>query len=387
MKKLISSLLVGIITISLSFTSVSAANENKLSKELDQESIALADTLLTSSTTFTLNDSVSFLKLLNSGKDMSSYKEDYLQSLNECLQNNDGRVIIYGSENIGGYGAVISVLKYYGIESTNYVVGENHYNLMSKLESIDLATDNTNPYYYRYAIDVASETFAKKIIDDLLLSKYTLGTGFDYYGYSCDNTAEFLVAIHKYTSSYSTYVDDAKNLMKTYETEDGSFYCSDYGTDPNGNSTAKTLMAYAIVGDVDNAYDTYQKLVKNFKLAAAQYKYLKTDTTENSYVNNDVLQAITIYNDILDSQNYNHCIHKEIKEENKSICVICGHERIENNQQLKSDETPVTTPSTNQSVQSVQTGDQSQIEIFISLSFVSGALYLILRKEYERTHI
>ena len=126
MKKLISSLLVGIITISLSFTSVSAANENKLSKELDQESIALADSLLTSSTTFTLNDSVSFLKLLNSGKDMSSYKEDYLQSLNECLQNNDGRVIIYGSENIGGYGAVISVLKYYGIESTNYVVGENH---------------------------------------------------------------------------------------------------------------------------------------------------------------------------------------------------------------------------------------------------------------------
>ena len=66
MKKLISSLLVGIITISLSFTSVSAANENKLSKELDQESIALADSLLTSSTTFTLNDSVSFLKLLNS---------------------------------------------------------------------------------------------------------------------------------------------------------------------------------------------------------------------------------------------------------------------------------------------------------------------------------
>ena len=56
-------------------------------------------------------------------------------------------------------------------------------------------------------------------------------------------------------------------------------------------------------------YFTYQKLVKNFKLAAAQYKYLKTDTTENSYVNNDVLQAITIYNDILDSQNYNHCIH------------------------------------------------------------------------------
>ena len=65
MKKIFSSLLIGILTLSLSFTSVSAANENKLSKELDQESIALADSLLTSGTTFTINDSVSFLKFLN----------------------------------------------------------------------------------------------------------------------------------------------------------------------------------------------------------------------------------------------------------------------------------------------------------------------------------
>ena len=387
MKKIFSSLLIGILTLSLSFTSVSAANENKLSKELDQESIALADSLLTSGTTFTINDSVSFLKFLNSGKDMSSYKEDYLQSLNSCLVDNKGKVIIYGSENIGGYGAVISVLKFYGIDPTNYVVGENHYNLMNRLENLDLTNDSTNPYYYRYAVDVASENYAKKIIDELVITKYTMGSGFDYWGYSCDNTAEFLVAIHKYASSYSTYVDDAENLMKTYETEDGSFYCADYGTDPNGNSTAKSLMAYAIVGDVDNAYDTYQKLVKNFKLTTAQYKYLMTDTTENSYVNNDVLQSITIYNDILDSQNYNHSTHKEIREGNNYICVICGYERVENNQQLpENTNNTQTTTSTNEQVQSVKTGDESQVGLFMTVSMVSGALYLVLRKEHERVH-
>ncbi|MGN1182854.1 MAG: hypothetical protein ACI4SR_07620 [Faecalibacillus sp.] len=385
MKKLISSLLVGILTISLSFTSVSAANENKLSKELDQETIALTDTLLTSGLTFTLDNSVDFLTFLNSGKDMSMYKEGYLQSLNTCLQNNDGKIIIYGSENIGGYGAVISILQFYGIDPSQYCVGENTYNLVEKFENLDLSYDSTNPYYYRYAINVASEKFAKKIIDNLVLSKYTLGSGFDYWGYSCDNTAEFLVAIHKYESSYSQYVEDAKKLMKTYETDKGSFYNPAYGTEPNGNSTAKTLMAYAIEGDVDNAYDTYKKLIDNFKISSGQYKYQIEDTEGNSYANKDVLQAIIVYNEVLDSQNYNHKTHKEIQEENKYICLICGHERIENNQQTSSIQNTI--PTTNQPVKSVETGDQSQAEIFISLSFVSGALYLILRKKYERTHI
>ena len=42
--------------------------------------------------------------------------------------------------------------------------------------------------------------------------------------------------------------------------------------------------------------------------------------------------------------------------------------------------------TTNQKTTSVKTGDETNIVIFVSLSMVSGGLFLVLRKEYERVH-
>lgn len=42
--------------------------------------------------------------------------------------------------------------------------------------------------------------------------------------------------------------------------------------------------------------------------------------------------------------------------------------------------------TTNQKTTSVKTGDETNVVIFVSLSMVSGGLFLVLRKEYERVH-
>ena len=42
--------------------------------------------------------------------------------------------------------------------------------------------------------------------------------------------------------------------------------------------------------------------------------------------------------------------------------------------------------TTNQKTTSVKTGDETNVVIFVSLSMVSGGLFLVLRKEYERAH-
>ena len=42
--------------------------------------------------------------------------------------------------------------------------------------------------------------------------------------------------------------------------------------------------------------------------------------------------------------------------------------------------------TTNQKTTSVKTGDETNIVIFVSLSMVSGGLFLVLRKEYERVY-
>lgn len=49
-------------------------------------------------------------------------------------------------------------------------------------------------------------------------------------------------------------------------------------------------------------------------------------------------------------------------------------------------EQETTSTNTNTKAQSVQTGDDSQAMIYGSVAIISGGLYLVLRKEYERVH-
>ena len=288
-----------------------------------------ADFLLKSVDSLTIEKAADFLAYLNGGANVDKYKADYVASVKSMLDSNNGKLV----SKIGGevksdlalYGAVIPALEKLGYDAKNF----EGYNLVSAFESTD--TDSiSNPYYYRVAIEAASSDFAHKLIDKFIADDYTIGSGMKYWGFSCDNTAMFLTSIAKYADDYSTYVDDAKQILKTYTTDTGAFYSYQYN-DVNANSTALCAMAYAALGDNDTAFSYYKNLVEGFEDTTGVFTYNgKSDVsaTKQSYL------ALTYFKESVGNAAYEH---KEHVAKNRTIaattskdgavvsdCRICG---------------------------------------------------------------
>lgn len=288
-----------------------------------------ADFLLESVDSLTIEKAADFLAYLNGGANVDKYKADYVASVKSMLDSNNGKLV----SKIGGevksdlalYGAVIPALEKLGYDAKKF----EGYNLVSAFESTD--TDSiSNPYYYRVAIEAASSDFAHKLIDKFIADDYTIGSGMKYWGFSCDNTAMFLTSIAKYADDYSTYVDDAKQILKTYTTDTGAFYSYQYN-DVNANSTALCAMAYAALGDNDTAFSYYKNLVEGFEDTTGVFTYngeCDVTATKQSYL------ALTYFKESVGNAAYEH---KEHIAKNRTIaattsqdgavvsdCRICG---------------------------------------------------------------
>ena len=288
-----------------------------------------ADFLLKSVDSLTIEKAADFLAYLNGGANVDKYKADYVASVKSMLDSNNGKLV----SKIGGevksdlalYGAVIPALEKLGYDAKKF----EGYNLVSAFESTD--TDSiSNPYYYRVAIEAASSDFAHKLIDKFIADDYTIGSGMKYWGFSCDNTAMFLTSIAKYADDYSTYVDDAKQILKTYTTDTGAFYSYQYN-DVNANSTALCAMAYAALGDNDTAFSYYKNLVEGFEDTTGVFTYngeCDVTATKQSYL------ALTYFKESVGNAAYEH---KEHVAKNRTIaattskdgaivadCRICG---------------------------------------------------------------
>lgn len=288
-----------------------------------------ADFLLKSVDSLTISKAADFLAYLNGGANVDKYKADYVASVKSMLDSNNGKLVstINGEvkSDLALYGAVIPALEKLGYDAKNF----EGYDLVSAFESTD--TDSiSNPYYYRVAIEAASSDFAHKLIDKFIADDYTIGSGMKYWGYSCDNTAMFLTSIAKYADDYSTYVDDAKQILKTYTKDTGAFYSYQYNN-VNANSTALCAMAYAALGDNDTAFSYYKNLVEGFEDTTGVFTYNgKRDdsATKQSYL------ALTYFKESVANAAYEH---KEHVAKNRTIaattskngavvadCRICG---------------------------------------------------------------
>ena len=288
-----------------------------------------ADFLLKSVDSLTIEKAADFLAYLNGGANVDKYKADYIASVKSMLDSNNGKLVskINGEvkSDLALYGAVIPALEKLGYDAKNF----EGYNLVSAFESTD--TDSiSNPYYYRVAIESASSDFAHKLIDKFIADDYTIGSGMKYWGFSCDNTATFLTSIAKYADDYSKYVDDAKQILKTYTTDTGAFYSYQYN-DVNANSTALCAMAYAALGDNDTAFSYYKNLVEGFEDTTGVFTYngeCDVTATKQSYL------ALTYFKESVGNAAYEH---KEHVAKNRTIaattskdgavvsdCRICG---------------------------------------------------------------
>lgn len=261
MKKLISVTVAICIAITSLFTGIYAMADNKVTSADVKEKIEQAAAYVTSdeTTSYTLSNARNFVTIIDSGADVSKYKDAFVASVKENLDANKAVLSNYGSASPALYGATFKAFDALNVDKTSF----NGYNLVSSFEAINVSLTNDNVYTYGYAIDAAkalgNEALALTLCDKLV-SNYTMGSGLNNWGFSCDNNGFFVLQLAPYYNEYKEYIDDALSLIANYKKENGYYSDEQYVTDANADSTAAALAAYSAVGDMDKAKEAYDFL-------------------------------------------------------------------------------------------------------------------------------
>ncbi|MDO4363829.1 MAG: hypothetical protein Q4C99_04825 [Clostridia bacterium] len=272
----------------------------------------------------TIENSYTVHTIAKAGGDVSTY----LTALDENLKANNGKIMARqqnetaDSENLVYYAVAIDILTIAGKDVTNY----NGYNLKETFENFAKTNQTvSNPYFYRCIIEacvniknnVLGLAFAKQ-----MAQSYTIGSGFDYYGYSCDNTAMFVASVAPYKLALSEKVNDALKLIEKYKKEKGYYSEDKYTKYENADSTAYVIMAYSAVGEYDYAYNAYKLLVSNFESKTNDGVFLALDwntgaLAENAYATTDVLRALPYFDATQIYHNFN----------TSGVCTVCGSKK------------------------------------------------------------
>lgn len=309
MKKLLSVLLSAVMIFSavVPFSALAETKTLGLKEVVTAQVEAKADMLgamnyLKASTPQTVANSYEVHKFAQAGGDVS----EYLTALESNLKANNGKIMARqaketkDSENLVYYAVAIDVLTILGKDVTNF----GGYNVKQAFETFAQTNKNvSNPYFYRCIVEackaIGSDKLARDLIDQMSKS-YTVGSGFDYWGVSCDNTAIYASSIASYKAQYQANFNDAINVLSKYKKAKGYYSDDKYVTSENADSTAYAMMAYSVAGEFDKAYEAYQ-LLKNFEsknngvFMAADWK--TGAMGENNLATADALRALSYFDD------------------------------------------------------------------------------------------
>lgn len=314
MKKLLSVLLSAVMIFSavVPFSALAETKTIGLKEVVAAQVEAKADMLgamnyLKASTPQTVANSYEVHKFAQAGGDVS----EYLTALESNLKANNGKIMARqqgetaDSENLVYYSVAIDVLTILGKDVTNF----GGYNVKQAFETF-AQTNKTvsNPYFYRCIVEackaIGNDELAKALIDQMSKS-YTVGSGFDYWGVSCDNTAMYASSIASYKAQYQANFNDAVNVVSKYKKAKGYYSDDKYTTSENADSTAYAMMAYSVAGEFDKAYEAYQ-LLKNFEsknngvFMAADWK--TGILGENKLATADALRALSYFDKACDQK-------------------------------------------------------------------------------------
>ena len=309
MKKLLSVLLSAVMIFSavVPFSALAETKTIGLKEVVAAQVEAKADMLgamnyLKASTPQTVANSYEVHKFAQAGGDVY----EYLTALESNLKANNGKIMARqaketkDSENLVYYAVAIDVLTILGKDVTNF----GGYNVKQAFETF-AQTNKTvsNPYFYRCIVEackaIGNDDLAKALIDQMSKS-YKVGSGYDYWGVSCDNTAMYASSIASYKAQYQANFNDAVNVVSKYKKAKGYYSDDKYTTSENADSTAYAMMAYSAAGDFDKAYEAYQ-LLKNFEsknngvFMAADWK--TGAMAENNLATADALRALSYFDD------------------------------------------------------------------------------------------
>lgn len=314
MKKLLSVLLSAVMIFSavVPFSALAETKTIGLKEVVAAQVEAKADMLgamnyLKASTPQTVANSYEVHKFAQAGGDVS----EYLTALESNLKANNGKIMARqqgetaDSENLVYYSVAIDVLTILGKDVTNF----GGYNVKQAFETFAQTNKNvSNPYFYRCIVEackaIGNDELAKTLIDQMSKS-YTVGSGFDYWGVSCDNTAMYASSIASYKAQYQANFNDAVNVVSKYKKAKGYYSDDKYTTSENADSTAYAMMAYSVAGEFDKAYEAYQ-LLKNFEsknngvFMAADWK--TGILGENKLATADALRALSYFDKACDQK-------------------------------------------------------------------------------------
>lgn len=314
MKKLLSVLLSAVMIFSavVPFSALAETKTLGLKEVVTAQVDAKADMLgamnyLKASTPQTVANSYEVHKFAQAGGDVS----EYLTALESNLKANNGKIMARqaketkDSENLVYYAVAIDVLTILGKDVTNF----GGYNVKQAFETFAQTNKNvSNPYFYRCIVEackaIGSDKLARDLIDQMSKS-YTVGSGFDYWGVSCDNTAMYASSIASYKAQYQANFNDAINVLSKYKKAKGYYSDDKYTTSENADSTAYAMMAYSVAGEFDKAYEAYQ-LLKNFEsknngvFMAADWK--TGVMGENNLATADALRALSYFDKACDQK-------------------------------------------------------------------------------------
>ena len=314
MKKLLSVLLSTVMIFSavVPFSALAETKTVGLKEVVTAQVEAKADMLgamnyLKASTPQTIANSYEVHKFAQAGGDVY----EYLTALESNLKANNGKIMARqqgetaDSENLVYYAVAIDVLTILGKDVTNF----GGYNVKQAFEIFAQTNKNvSNPYFYRCIVEackaIGNDDLAKTLIDQMSKS-YKVGSGFDYWGVSCDNTAMYASSIASYKAQYQANFNDAVNVVSKYKKTKGYYSDDNYTKSENADSTAYAMMAYSVAGDFDKAYEAYQ-LLKNFEsknngvFMAADWK--TGILGENKLATADALRALSYFDKACDQK-------------------------------------------------------------------------------------
>ena len=263
--------------------------------------------------------------LIKAGQDMSAVKDAFVSNVKANLDTNSGKLVVagenwyqdqneqwysvpYSYEDVAVYGATLLILDSFGYDVEDF----EGYDLLATFCDFDLSGIST-PYSYRVAVEAANrfnkDAFAASLVEDMETRFYTMGSGVNYWGYSCDNTAQMLLTIGNYDgqADHVDTIGDAKRVIRTYTVSideavfyEGAFCDPDYAPDPNADSTGLALAGFSAVGDVVNAKYYYDCLIDNFyDISTGAFTYLneygKETKTPNMAATKDALLGLIYY--------------------------------------------------------------------------------------------
>lgn len=293
MKKIISSVLALMLVMSLTLTAF-AADKSDVKSKIDS-SIKYAFDGKFAVNGYGAKDSKNLLMHRKSGADVSKFKDAYVSSAKQWLDEGKGK------SDIVTLSMIIDNLDAYGVDTKNF----EGYNLQEMLTSYDL-----NNYYNPFGVYYVTETahrlglddFGKKLANDFVKKYYKLGEGTNFwngFGMSADDIGAFVLGVAPYKADFKEYIDDALKLSDNFKSEGGYGVTAD---SPNADSTAMILAAYSAAGNKEKADEVYNILLKYYDDSFGGFT-----SGNNAYISTaNAVLALEYYYDFLNKEENNN---------------------------------------------------------------------------------